>query len=170
AKRGLRQGDPVSSYLFTIVMEVFTLMLRRQVRQEKKFKYRWGCRELQLLNLCFADDLMMFCHGDLIYASVMRRAMDEFCLSSGLRPSMTKSTIYFGNVSNEVKEEIKIVMPFCEGTLPVKYLGIPLNSNRISRSDCIVLLEKIKKGYKIGERKTCLLLVGFNLYLLSFPL
>ncbi|GJY20303.1 RNA-directed DNA polymerase, eukaryota, reverse transcriptase zinc-binding domain protein [Tanacetum coccineum] len=122
AKRGLRQGDPVSSYLFTIVMEVFTLMLRRQVRQEKKFKYHWGCRELQLLNLCFADDLMMFCHGDLIYASVMRRAMDEFCLSSGLRPSMTKSTIYFGNVSNEVKEEIKIVMPFCEGTLPVKYL------------------------------------------------
>ncbi|GJR22247.1 putative ribonuclease H-like domain-containing protein [Tanacetum coccineum] len=128
-------------------MEVFTLMLRRQVRHEKKFKYQWGCRELQLLNLCFANDLMMFCHGDLISASVMRRAMDEFCLSFGLKLSMAKSTVYFGNVSNEVKEEIKTVMPFCEGTLLVKYLGIPLNSNRISRSDCTVLLEKIKKGW-----------------------
>nr|GFD00569.1 putative reverse transcriptase domain, reverse transcriptase zinc-binding domain protein [Tanacetum cinerariifolium] len=62
-------------------------------------------------------------------------AMDEFCLSFGLRPSMAKSIVYFGNVSNEVKEEIKTVMPFCKGTLHVKYLGIPLNSNRISRSD-----------------------------------
>ena len=39
AKRGLRQGDPISPYLFTIVMEVLTLMLKRQARNEKKFKY-----------------------------------------------------------------------------------------------------------------------------------
>ncbi|GJU49071.1 RNA-directed DNA polymerase, eukaryota, reverse transcriptase zinc-binding domain protein [Tanacetum coccineum] len=79
AKRGLRQGDPVSPYLFTIVMEVFTLMLKRQINNEKRFKYHWGCRNMEIVNLCFADDLMMFCHGDMISASVLRRAMDEFC-------------------------------------------------------------------------------------------
>ncbi|GJS46023.1 hypothetical protein Tco_0596144, partial [Tanacetum coccineum] len=120
-------------------------MLKRQVKNEKKFKFHWGCKELQILYLNFADDLMMFCHGDVISASVMRRDMDEFCLSFGLRPSMAKSTVYFGNVTNDFKEEIRAVMPFCEGILPVKYLGIPLNSNQISRSDYTVLIEKVKK-------------------------
>ncbi|GKC92941.1 putative reverse transcriptase domain-containing protein [Tanacetum coccineum] len=35
-KRGLRQGDTVSPYLFTIIMEVFTLMLRRQKSNRKR--------------------------------------------------------------------------------------------------------------------------------------
>ena len=68
-----------------------------------------------------------------------RRALDEFCLASGLRPSMEKSTVYFGNVADNVKHDIRLVMPFNEGCLPVRYLGIPLDSNRISRSDCNIL-------------------------------
>ena len=67
--------------------------------------------------------------------------MDEFCLASGLRPNMNKSTVFFGNVNDVVKMEVKLVMPFSEGTLPVKYLGIPLDSNRVNRNDCVVLLD-----------------------------
>ena len=78
-------------------------------------------------------------------ASVLRRALDEFCFSSGLRPNMDKSSVYFGNVNDEVKQMVKLVMPFSEGTLPVKYLGIPLDSNRVYRNDCTILLDKVKR-------------------------
>ena len=88
---------------------------------------------------------MFFCHGDKISASVIRSAIDEFCLASGLRPSMEKSTVFFGNVTDEVKQDIRLVMPFNEGSLPVRYLGIPLDSNRISRSECSILLNNVKK-------------------------
>ncbi|GJT12741.1 RNA-directed DNA polymerase, eukaryota, reverse transcriptase zinc-binding domain protein [Tanacetum coccineum] len=145
ARRGLRKGDHVSPYLFTIVIEMFTRILRRQVNKEKKFKYHSGCKKLNILSLCFANDLMLFCHGDLIFASVLRRALDEFYLASGLRPNMAKSTVFYGNVKDEVKRDIEIVMPFSEGILPVKYLGIPLDSSRISKNDCKVLIENVKK-------------------------
>ncbi|GJR88119.1 pentatricopeptide repeat-containing protein [Tanacetum coccineum] len=123
------------------------------INNEKRFKYHWRCMEMKIVNLYFADDLMMFFHGDVILASVLKRAMDEFCLSSGLRPSMAKSTVYFGNVTDEIKKEIKMVMPFNEGCLPVRYLGIPLDANMISRSDCILLLDKVRKRIEDWRNK-----------------
>ncbi|GJZ72635.1 RNA-directed DNA polymerase, eukaryota, reverse transcriptase zinc-binding domain protein, partial [Tanacetum coccineum] len=37
--RGLRQRDPISHYIFTLVMEVFTLILQKQISEDAKFKY-----------------------------------------------------------------------------------------------------------------------------------
>ncbi|GKC19877.1 hypothetical protein Tco_1022027, partial [Tanacetum coccineum] len=111
-------------------MEVLNLMVIRQVKAEKRFKYHWGCKELKITSLCFADDLLMLCHGDLISASVLRRGLDEFCVSSSLRPSMSKSKAFFRNVPDEVITDINLVMPFKIGVLPIKYLGVPMMSKR----------------------------------------
>ncbi|GJX20498.1 protein LAZ1 [Tanacetum coccineum] len=62
--RGLRQGDPLSPYLITLVMEILTLILKRQVRLSESFRYHRYCEEIQLINVCFADDLFIFARGD----------------------------------------------------------------------------------------------------------
>lgn len=62
-KRGLRQGDPLSSYLFSLVMEILTLILQRRVRLSDSFRYHKHCEDLKLINLCFADDLFLFAWG-----------------------------------------------------------------------------------------------------------
>ncbi|GKC77531.1 RNA-directed DNA polymerase, eukaryota, reverse transcriptase zinc-binding domain protein [Tanacetum coccineum] len=68
--RGLRQGDHISPYLFTLVMEILTLIIKRKVEQNDNFQYRFGCKKLKITNVCFADDLLMFCHADKVQIRV----------------------------------------------------------------------------------------------------
>ncbi|GJT92142.1 RNA-directed DNA polymerase, eukaryota, reverse transcriptase zinc-binding domain protein, partial [Tanacetum coccineum] len=112
---------------------------------DDRFKYHWGCSRIKLTHLCFADDLLMLCHGDHVSACILRRALDEFSMSSGLYLNMAKSMVFYGNVSNSIKEEIRLPMPFNEGELPVRYLGISLTAKKLSVADCRVLMEKVKK-------------------------
>ncbi|GKA68670.1 putative RNA-directed DNA polymerase [Tanacetum coccineum] len=142
---GLRQGDPLSPYLFTLVMEVLNLMIKRNVSMNPQFKYHWQCKDLKLTHLCFADDLMLFCHGDSKSVDVLKKAIDEFGSVSGLFPSFPKSTVFFGNVKDFSKAKILEVMPFVEGKLPVRYLGVPLLSKRLYVNDCLPLIDKVKK-------------------------
>ncbi|GJZ26001.1 putative RNA-directed DNA polymerase [Tanacetum coccineum] len=150
-KRGLRQGDPLSPYLFTLVMEILTLILQRRVRLSDSFRYHKHCEDLNIINVCFADDLFLFARGDVVSASVIMDSLNELKAVSGLVPSIRKSTAFFCNVLNHVKIGILNVMPFSEGKLPVKYLGVPLISSRLLNKDCKILVEKARN--RIGDWK-----------------
>ncbi|GJW16317.1 RNA-directed DNA polymerase, eukaryota, reverse transcriptase zinc-binding domain protein, partial [Tanacetum coccineum] len=104
--RGLRQGDPMSPYLFTLVMEVLTLMVNRRIERENHFKYHWGCKDIKLAQLCFADDLLMLCNGDHQSVKTLKDGLMEFSKSSGLIPNMNKSTIFFGSIKEDEKKRI----------------------------------------------------------------
>nr|GEW35427.1 hypothetical protein [Tanacetum cinerariifolium] len=75
------------------------------------------------------DDLFIFARGDVESARVIMEALEEFKSTSGLVLSFPKSTAFFCNVPNHIKLAILNIMPFFEGELPVKYLGIPLISS-----------------------------------------
>ncbi|GJV25614.1 hypothetical protein Tco_1378309 [Tanacetum coccineum] len=109
------------------------------------------CEELQIINVCFANDVFIFTHGDVESASVIKASLDEFKKVSGLFPSIPKSTAFFCNVLNHVKAAILNFMPFAEGELPVNYLGVPLISSRLLNKDCKVLVEKARN--RIGDWK-----------------
>nr|GEV03542.1 RNA-directed DNA polymerase, eukaryota, reverse transcriptase zinc-binding domain protein [Tanacetum cinerariifolium] len=152
--RGLRQGDPISLYLFTLIMEIFSLMLKRQIEKDPKFQYHFGCKDLKLVHVCFADDLLVMCHGDSNSVKVIKRALDEFSACSGLLPNNSKSTVFFGSLCEEEKEDITNVLPFVFGKLPVRYLGVPLIAKRLSVKECGSLIDKIKSKVKSWKNRS----------------
>ncbi|GKE20007.1 RNA-directed DNA polymerase, eukaryota, reverse transcriptase zinc-binding domain protein [Tanacetum coccineum] len=64
----------------------------KTIEKDLKFQYHFGCKSLKLVNVCFADDLLVMCHGDTSSVEVIKRALDEFSASSGLLPNSSKST------------------------------------------------------------------------------
>ncbi|XP_052627262.1 uncharacterized protein LOC128133760 [Lactuca sativa] len=164
-KRGLRQGCPLSPYLFTLVMEIFNLIIQRRIRNEKMFKYHWSCKKQKITHLCFADDLMIFCHGNKASARVVKEALDEFAGVAGLLPNLAKSHIFFGNVKDNIKNKILRTLSFVEGKLPMRYLGLPLISTRLFIKYCKRLVDKVRK--RIGDWKNKFLSYAGRLQLIS---
>nr|GEU87478.1 RNA-directed DNA polymerase, eukaryota, reverse transcriptase zinc-binding domain protein [Tanacetum cinerariifolium] len=114
--RGLRQVDPISLYLFTLVMEVFTLIMKHKIQVAPNFKYYVGCKEVNLTYLCFADDLLVLCYGNTDSVGVIKEALETFSKVSGLNPNMNKNTIFFSNMDIGKKLIILDIMPFQIGT------------------------------------------------------
>ncbi|GJW12092.1 RNA-directed DNA polymerase, eukaryota, reverse transcriptase zinc-binding domain protein [Tanacetum coccineum] len=104
--RGLRQGDPISPYRFTLVMEVFSLIMEKNIEESKVFCYHFGCKELKLSYMCFADDLLVLCKGNRESIKVERDKLD-----------------------------LLQVMPLKCGKLSVRYLGVPLLAKKLGVSD-----------------------------------
>ncbi|GJW09450.1 aspartic peptidase [Tanacetum coccineum] len=155
-KRGLRQGDPLSPYLFTLVMEVLTLILQRRVRDSDSFRFHKHCEELQLINVCFADDLFIFARGDVDSARVIRDSLEEFTRVSGLVPSLPKSTTFFCNVANHVKLSILNTILF------LKQTSVIILECLLSLLDFLIGIGDGQYFFRLFPFDACILGFGFD--------
>ncbi|GJT38739.1 RNA-directed DNA polymerase, eukaryota, reverse transcriptase zinc-binding domain protein [Tanacetum coccineum] len=115
--RGLR-GDPISPYLFTLLMEILNLLMIRKIENNGLFQYHFGCKQLKIIHVCFADDLLMSCHGDTTSVRTIKEVIEEFGSVFGLLPNYNKSTIIFGSINEEDMQSILDICPFRVEKLP----------------------------------------------------
>lgn len=120
AKKGLRQGDPLYTYLFVLAMEYLSRMLKT-LKTNIDFNYHPWCETLNVVQLGFVDDLLLFCSGDTISVQLLYECFDQFSQAFGLIAKMNKSSIYFGGVKNRVQQGIIWFLGFLRGELPFKY-------------------------------------------------
>ena len=128
---GVRQGDPLSPFLFVLVIEAFSRMISGIYSRGLIYGFSVGSRELdrvEVFYLLFADDTLVFCTADTSQISHIGALLVCFETVSGLKMNLPKSAL----VPVESLDDVDQLAGHlgCGTTyLPLKYLGLPLGAS-----------------------------------------
>ncbi|XP_020270760.1 uncharacterized protein LOC109845933 [Asparagus officinalis] len=97
---------------------------------------------------------------DIYSIQKLHQCMVNISENTGLEANQDKSSVFFGEVVVADKNHIISCLGFKEGTLPIKYLGVPLISKRLSYADCFPLIDKVTNQLQLWLKHKNLSYVG----------
>lgn len=125
-KRGLKQGDPLSPYLFLLIMDVLSRMLYKRISDQlfSRIRIKRGCP--YLTHLFFVDDALLFVDPTPTGVQNLLETINAFGIASGQLINFDKSALKFlANTLEELKKAILDKLGMVEMKSDAKYLGIP---------------------------------------------
>lgn len=160
-KRGVRQGDSLSPYLFILSLE----LLSRMIREDKSIKgMTYGDNEIKLIT--FADDTTAFL-SDTNDAKQMFKHIQGFEKLSGLKLNKSKSEAFWLGINkNSNFRPLGVSWKTC-----IKILGIHISYNKdeMERLNYTTKLTKIKQRLNIWKNRD-LTIFGKILLIKSYAL
>jgi hypothetical protein len=78
-ERGLRQGDPLSPFLFILEVEVFSRLMFKEERNGSIKGLRIARNVAPIHHLFFADDLLIFGKASVAEATSIKNCLDKYC-------------------------------------------------------------------------------------------
>jgi len=138
--RGLRQGDPLSPFLFIIETEAISRMLHNSLRGFKIFR---SCESLN--HLLFEDDLVVFTSATFSKASIIKNFLDRYSFWSSQPVNFSKSSISFcKNTNDATRNSILAILPFVATLVSAKHLGFPMLFGRSKYDYFVDVLDNVK--------------------------
>jgi hypothetical protein len=143
-RRGIRQGDPISPYLFVMCMEKLSHLILHAVEQRRWKGIKAGRSGPMVSHLMFADDLLLFGEASEGQILCVMDTLQQFCNMSGQEISQDKTSVLFSkNVTRGLKNKILSISGFKETDDFGKYLGVPLTGKAPKRADYQYLLDQV---------------------------
>lgn len=92
-KRGIRQGDPLSPYLFILCSEVLSGLCNRAHENGKMKGIKVAVGSPRINQLLFVDDSMFFCRANVKSCRDLKEILNKYEVVSG-QPSTTKNHLF----------------------------------------------------------------------------
>lgn len=141
--RGLRQGDPLSPYLFVLCMERLCHLIDYEIATKAWKPISLSQGGPKLSHICFADDDII-CRSVGCSGSGNKTSVGKFCLASGQKVSLERSKIFFSdNVSRDLGKLISDECGIASTRDLGKYLGMPVLQKCINKDTFGEILERI---------------------------
>ncbi|XP_026450743.1 uncharacterized protein LOC113350850 [Papaver somniferum] len=125
SKKGIRQGDPISAFLFLLVGEALNFMIKRAQKQGMISGFQVKPNGLVISHLKFADDTLIFIDEEVEHVKILIILLISFEMLTGLKINFAKSQIYGVGFAGDLAVFSSILGCY-SGCLPTTYLGLPL--------------------------------------------
>ena len=154
SSHGIRQGDPLSPLLFLLVMEVLSRLLKKTENGGFLCGFEVGSHRqggVHISHLLFVDDTILFCDASREQLLYIRMVLIYFEAIMGLKVNVGKSEIA---LVSDVGNLNALAHTLCckVGTLPMRYLGMPLRAHYKDASIWNPIIEKMEKRLFGWER------------------
>jgi hypothetical protein len=103
----------------------------------------------------YANDLMVFCNGKLNNLTNLKELFIRYVMASGQIVNTSKSTFYSGAITHNRQLQIANLLNFNQGSLPFRYLGVPIFKGKTKVIHLQPVTDKIKS--KLSAWKVALL-------------
>ncbi|GLJ31641.1 hypothetical protein SUGI_0635650 [Cryptomeria japonica] len=173
----IRQRDPLSPFLFIILVEALGRALRFSQERGLVIGVKITSGLLEVTRQQFVDDTMLFDEGRKREALQMRNILRQYVLALGQEINQLKLEVFFFSMESRKEIEIFQSLGFKVGKLPCIYLGLPLDKGVRSNKLWDPLKERMEsrlsswkgKWLSWAGRLTMLRFVisSFPIYLLS---
>jgi len=125
-ERGIRQGDPLSPFLFVLCTEALIHLFDQSTRAGSLSGIQFHPSGPVINNLLFADDSLFMCNADKDQSLEMLNCLDKYEKISGQKINKSKSAITFGlKIDEATKKWIKDTTEIQTEGGTGKYLGFP---------------------------------------------
>ncbi|GLT87976.1 hypothetical protein SLE2022_060240 [Rubroshorea leprosula] len=143
--RGIRQGDPLSPYLFILCMEFLALKIFVDMDSGIWKGSKAGRSGPVFSHLFFADDVIFVGKATLENCNYLVSLLDFFCSRSGQNINHNKSRVLFStNVEPHTRNLLCNILGVTETNDLGKYLGIPISPKKLKKSQCQFIIDKVR--------------------------